>query len=195
MIPLFPLGTVLFPGGVLPLRIFEPRYLDMIGRCLRAGDGFGVNLIRSGLEVGEAAVCWPVGTYARINDWQSLPDGLLGITVAGERRYRIRRTEVRTDNLVEAEVEWLQEGPTLTAADLEKEGYAWLRPVLEHYRLLPTEEKDFEGLLWRLADALPLSPPARHSLLELNGDKARIAEIRKLLRMGSRQGAKTQSQN
>jgi Lon protease-like protein len=192
VIPLFPLGTVLFPGGVLPLRIFEPRYLDMIGRCLRAGDGFGVNLIRSGLEVGEAAACWPVGTYARIRDWQSLPGGLLGITVAGEGRYRIRRTEVRTDNLVEADVEWLEEGETLAAADLEGEDADWLRRLRDHYGLA-SDPGSVGGLVWRLAERLPLPLPARQTLLELNDDQARLAEIRKLLQMSSRQGAKTQS--
>ena len=68
-IPLFPLRTVLFPGGVLPLRIFEARYLDMIGECMSAAKGFGICAIRSGAEVGRAAACCAVGTVASVEDF------------------------------------------------------------------------------------------------------------------------------
>ena len=79
VIPLFPLHTVLFPGGLLPLKIFEARYIDMVSECLRNDSGFGVCLIRQGHEVGQAAITRSVGTYARIMDFQQYPDGLLGI--------------------------------------------------------------------------------------------------------------------
>lgn len=182
MIPLFPLHTVLFPGGSLPLRIFEPRYLDMISRCLRSDAGFGVNLIRAGAEVGEAAACWPVGTYGRVVDWESLPDGLLGITVEGERRYRIRHTQVQGDQLLQGEVEWLEEDDVVPAAALETEDYAWLRPLLDHYDLaVPATAEAAAGLAWRLAEHLPLPLPARQALLELDGDRERLAELYKLL--------------
>lgn len=187
MIPLFPLHTVLFPGGNLPLKIFEVRYLDLISRCLRDESGFGVNLIRAGTETGTAATCWPVGTYARIADWQSLSGGLLGITVTGGKRYRILNARAGDDNLLQGEVEWLQEGPALTAVDLEREEHAWLRPLLEHYRLLPANGTEVEGLIWRLADALPLPLPARQKLLELDSDTERLNELRKLLQQPVRQ--------
>lgn len=182
MIPLFPLHTVLFPGGSLPLKIFEARYLDMISRCLHAGNGFGVNLIRAGAETGTPAACWPVGTYARIADWQSLPGGLLGITVTGGDRYRITAAQAGADNLLQGEVEWLQQGQALTAADLANEEHAWLRPLLEHYRLLPAQEAETGGLIWRLADALPLPLPARQSLLQLDSDAERVEALRRMLR-------------
>ena len=86
-LPLFPLHTVLFPGGLLPLRIFESRYLDMISDCLRNDRGFGVCLISAGREVGDGAECFDVGTLARIQDWDSTPDGLLGIIARGEQRF------------------------------------------------------------------------------------------------------------
>ncbi len=88
-IPLFPLGTVLFPGGPLPLRIFETRYVDLVSRCLRDGSGFGAVLIREGMEAGGPALTYDVGTYARIVDFSQQPDGLLGIRATGERRFRI----------------------------------------------------------------------------------------------------------
>ena len=86
-IPLFPLGTVLFPGGPLPLRIFETRYIDLVRRCLRDGSGFGVVLIREGVEAGGPAPTFDVGTYARIADSSQRPDALLGIRAAGDRRW------------------------------------------------------------------------------------------------------------
>src|ERR1041385_8048127 len=93
MAPLFPLNTVLFPGGPLPLRIFETRYVDMVRHCMRERCPFGVVLIRSGLEVGAAAVgdMCAVGTTARIVDFNGLPDGLLGISCIGERKFSLTR--------------------------------------------------------------------------------------------------------
>ena len=108
-IPLFPLGTVLLPGGPLPLRIFETRYIDLVRRCLRDGSGFGVVLIREGVEAGGSALTFDVGTYARIVDFSQQPDGLLGIRAAGERRFRILARRRERDGLNVAEVEWLPE--------------------------------------------------------------------------------------
>ena len=96
-IPLFPLSTVLFPGGVLPLRIFEARYLDMIGECLREQKGFGVCAIRSGSEVGRAASCYNVGTLAAVEDFGRSEDGLLAIVAHGERRFRILHSRVEAN--------------------------------------------------------------------------------------------------
>ncbi|HEY7377666.1 MAG TPA: LON peptidase substrate-binding domain-containing protein, partial [Steroidobacteraceae bacterium] len=97
-IALFPLNTVLFPGGPLPLRIFEPRYIDMVRRCLREQRGFGVVLIRSGNEVGPAEF-ESVGTLARIVDFHALSDGLLGLVNVGERRFRVISRRRQDDGL------------------------------------------------------------------------------------------------
>ena len=83
-IALFPLNTVLFPEGELQLRLFEPRYLDMVSNCLQTDTGFGICLIRNGQEAGVPAEFFPMGTYAKIIDWDQMPDGLLGITVRGD---------------------------------------------------------------------------------------------------------------
>jgi len=90
-IPLFPLNTVLFPGGLLSLRVFERRYLDLVRDCARNGGGFGVCLILQGREVGEAAVPAAIGTLAHIVDFYTQPDGLLGICVNGGRRFHVGR--------------------------------------------------------------------------------------------------------
>ena len=97
-VPLFPLSTVLFPGGPLPLRIFEARYLDMIGRCMKDESPFGVVLIREGAEVGQAET-HDIGTLARIVDWYQGSDGLLGVTAVGEDRFQLLSTRKQADGL------------------------------------------------------------------------------------------------
>ena len=106
-LPLFPLHTVLFPGGPLPLRIFEPRYLDMVSRCLREDRGIGVVLIREGSETGPAPEVHDLGTLGRIHYWNRRDDGLLGVTLVGGRRFRILASTVQPDQLVCARVELL----------------------------------------------------------------------------------------
>jgi len=88
-LPLFPLNTVLFPGQLLPLHIFEPRYRQMIGECIQHGQAFGVVLIRSGAEVGEAAEPYEVGTTAHIVQVESVDDGRMNILCVGKSRFRI----------------------------------------------------------------------------------------------------------
>lgn len=98
-IPIFPLGTVLFPGGVLPLKLFEARYLDMAARCMRSNSPFGVCLISEGGEVGEPAVPHGLGTIARIVDWDMSQPGLLFIKTVGGERFRIVERTLQRDRL------------------------------------------------------------------------------------------------
>ncbi len=108
--PLFPLNTVLFPGGPLPLRIFETRYVDMVRRCMRDGSAFGVVWNHSGAEVGEVANVAEVGTTARIVDFNAMPDGFLGITCMGERKFRISKRWQQSDGLNLGDIEYLPGG-------------------------------------------------------------------------------------
>jgi Lon protease-like protein len=98
-ISLFPLHTVLFPGGLLPLRVFEPRYMEMVSACLRGNEPFGVCLIREGREVGAPAVPHSVGCLARIAQWDMQQLGVLNIVARGERRFRIVERSVQPDGL------------------------------------------------------------------------------------------------
>ena len=90
-LPLFPLANVLFPGGHLPLRIFEPRYIDLVRECARTGRGFGVCLILEGREAGQPAIPAAVGTLATITDFHTREDGLLGIDAIAENYWHIHR--------------------------------------------------------------------------------------------------------
>jgi len=108
LFPLFPLDTVLFPGCVLDLQIFEARYLDMLTACMKRGEGFGVVGLVEGREVGVAAERFAeIGCEALIRDWQQQPNGLLGLRVEGGRRFKVVRSQVQRDQLTLAEVEWL----------------------------------------------------------------------------------------
>ena len=111
-IPLFPLNTVLFPGGPLPLRIFETRYIDMVKDCVKDDAPFGVLLIREGGETG-AATTHTVGTLARITDWYQGSDGLLGVTAVGERRFRLLSSERLASGLNVGQIEVLPDEPSM----------------------------------------------------------------------------------
>lgn len=185
-IPLFPLNTVLFPGGPLPLRIFETRYVDMVRRCLREERGFGVVLIRQGAEAGGPARFCEVGTEARIVDFDRLDDGLLGIACVGLGRFRVLDSWRADDGLNLGRVEDLEAGP---AVPLPAE-HAHLAEVLR--RVLPElgeayaqVAREFDDAAWvghRLAELLPLELPSRQALLEMDDPLERLALIAPMIR-------------
>ena len=116
-VPLFPLHTVLSPGGLLPLRIFEQRYLEMAKDCLRAGTPFGVCLIREGAEVGAPATHEDLGCLARITQWDMQQLGLLQVIAQGGERFRVLARRVRADGLILADIEILAENADTPAPD------------------------------------------------------------------------------
>jgi hypothetical protein len=189
-IPLFPLGTVLFPGGPLPLRIFETRYIDLVRRCLRDDSGFGVVLIREGVEAGGPALTYDVGTYARIVDFSQQPDGLLGIRAAGERRFRIIERRRERDGLNVADVEWL---PVDLPQPLPEE-FAELGPALdailaqvgEPYASLERRLDDAAWVAGRLAEILPIPPGHKQHCLELDDPVERLRYLRPMFEIGRR---------
>jgi len=179
-VPLFPLRTVLFPGGSLRLRIFEPRYLSLVSRCLREEIGFGVVLIRQGAEVGPA-VTYDVGTLARITDWYTLSDGLLGITALGEERLRIGSSRREPDGLVVGDVTML--GPE-RAAGLEPRHTAAVAALESLSSLanepIPEAEWRTDDAAWvaaRLAELLPSSAAEKQAWLELGDPIERLDAI------------------
>ncbi len=102
--PLFPLQRLVFPGVAIPMRIFEQRYLRLVRDTLAADGGFGVVPILAGREVGATPSIAPLGTWVRIVDWSTLPGGLLGIEIRGERRLRVGATRIEADGLMRGEV-------------------------------------------------------------------------------------------
>jgi len=184
-LPLFPLRTVLFPGGLLPLRLFETRYLDMVSRCLREDAEFGVLLIVSGEEAGAVAELATIGTSARIVDFSQLPDGLLGLMCRGSRRFRLKSHRVQSDGLLVGSVDWLAEsGPSALLPEHQLQAQV-LRQALEELGDTARHlEEDFGDAGWvanRLAEFLPLEHAAQQSLLEVTDPQERMRQLAPLI--------------
>jgi len=178
---LFPLGTVLFPGGPLRLRIFEPRYLDMVRRCLKEARAFGVVLILEGAEAGTVASVADTGTSARLVDFDTLPDGLLGIDCIGEQRFRVRRRWQQGDGLNLAEVDYLPDDPPCALpAELAHLGEL-LRELLpqlgDRYAHVTARYDDAGWVSNRWAEVLPLTDAEKQELLELADPRARLEQV------------------
>jgi Lon protease-like protein len=191
-IPLFPLNIVLFPGGPLPLRIFETRYVDMVRRCMREGEGFGVALIREGKEAGPAETC-DVGTLAKIVDFDQLPDGLLGLRCIGERRFKILARRRQADGLNVGDVEWLAPEPELIVPERHARLAQLLGGVLpqlgEAYADIPLRLDDAAWVGHRLAEILPMDLADKQFCLELDDPLRRLDVLGPLIEIASDQGA------
>lgn len=190
LIPIFPLHAVLFPGGPLALRIFETRYLDMVSECLKQESGFGVCLIRDGEEVGKAAQPYDIGTYGTISYWHRRDDGLLGVTVMGERIFRILRTEVRPNQLLMGEVEFLSANQPQATPVPER-----FTPLVERLRTVIDQldhpyihlARHFDDACWvgsRLAELLPIPLEHKQHFLMLDDAVQRLERIAALLETG-----------
>lgn len=183
-IPLFPLRTVLYPGGPLPLRIFETRYVDMVSACLKEDFPFGVLLIREESETGPAST-YEIGTLARINDWYQGSDGLLGVTAIGERRFRLVAAKRQRDGLNIGDVELLEDEEPSPLPDDCRSMAQILAGVLGNlgklYESLDTNYEDAGWVSYRFAEILPISPELKQSWLEISDPVERLAEVRRVL--------------
>jgi Lon protease-like protein len=167
-LPLFPLQTVLLPDGLLALRVFEPRYVDMIARCLRGENRFGVVAIRKGAEVG-AATTYEYGTTAAIVDWHEESGGLLGIVAAGRTPFRLTATRRQPDGLYVGEVEWRESPAPAPLPAAHEPLAALLKRVLEPLPFYRDVAYAFDDAAWvggRLIELLPLDLAFKQSLLE-----------------------------
>jgi Lon protease-like protein len=188
-IPLFPLGTVLFPTGRLPLQIFERRYVDMISKCMREGTGFGVVWIRRGSEVAEASVTnldlGDYGTMATIVDWDQLPNGLLGITIEGTERFHIEEVwrEDSGLNMARVDIE-----PPSDAVEIPEEGrsmidvLAGLQRHPEVRRLgLTVDTGNAWNICHVLTQLLPIDNSVKYELLGIADINVYVDELDELL--------------
>ncbi len=164
----------------MSLQIFEPRYLDMIARCLKQGAGFGVVLIREGEEVGEAAQVFPVGVLAEVEDWEQQSNGMLGIKVRGSRKFRILETERHADQSLSARVDFLEDEEALPIGDHHDGLVALLEQLLAHPAIQPMNLPaldDARQLGWQLTQLLPLSRPDKVALLALDDPWLRLDHL------------------
>lgn len=185
-IPIFPLNTVLYPGGMLPLKIFEQRYLQMTRDCLRDAAPFGVCRIIEGAEVGRPALPEAIGCTAVIADWEMPHLGVFQLKARGEHRFRMRKQAARPDGLIVADVELLDE----VSGNADEGAMDLCRRVLEQivsrlgseYFFAPLAFDDPRWVSYRLAEVLPLSLEDKQALLETRDDQERLHRLHKLLK-------------
>jgi Lon protease-like protein len=185
-LPLFPLNAVLFPGCVLDLQLFEARYLDMIGRCMKQGEGFGVVCITEGKEVGDAPTGYSlIGCEALVRDFQKQDNGLLGIRVEGGRRFRVLSTETQRDQLLVAQVQWLDEPQERPLQEEDADLVALLSALAEHPMVaalnMGLSASGQQSLANQLAYLLPFSEEDKIELLEIDDAEERLDAIQDLL--------------
>lgn len=184
-LPLFPLGMVMFPGGRAPLQIFEPRYMDMIKACLRDDSVFGISLISSGREVqltgADETRVHGIGCTARVVDWDALPHGRLGVTVAGERRYRFQDCRRQSDGLMIANVEMLPELEDFALSGSQQRFESILRNLFEHPMIaglgISVDFGSAAEVSGVLAQLLPIEEWRKQALLEYEDLAERCAAL------------------
>lgn len=181
-IPIFPLSTVLVPGGHLPLQIFEPRYLELISDCARNGTGFGVCLILEGSEAGTRPQHASLGTLAHIRDFNTLPNGLLGITAEGSDRFRIESTREQHNGLLIAQVSWLEAPPQRSVPEpyliLSQLVERLMEQVGDHYPGWSRQSlDDADWISFRLVELLPIGLLEKQSLLAVEDVETRLQRL------------------
>lgn len=185
-VPLFPLATVLFPSGPLELRVFEPRYLDLVRECTSKNRFFGVCLILGGEEAGQPASPAAVGTLARITDFHTSAEGLLVIRIEGNERFRVSRVRVRNDGQLRGDLApWGSESSSEVAPE-----FGLLVTILDRLveQMTPpwkdAPRSRYDDASWvgfRLAELLPLDRGERQLLLEMTDPLERLAWLRDVL--------------
>lgn len=177
-IPIFPLNSVLFPGGRLGLKVFEQRYLDMASVCLRDRTPFGICLIAEGQEVGEPALPHAVGTLAEIDAWDMPQLGILMLSLRGGRRFHLRQRRVEPGGLLRAEVELFADQPATAIPESQQALIELLRKVAADVGAekmpLPHHFDDAEWVGHRLTEILPVKLLAKQKLLELEDAATRL---------------------
>ena len=183
-LPIFPLGSVLFPGGTLALKIFEQRYMDMAKDCLKRAKPFGIALIREGQEVGAPAAPHPVGTCALIDDWDMPNLGVLQVNVVGGARFRIVSSIVSASGLIIGMV-------TAVDADSAASGVEvvacanFLKKILTQINMIEgVAESQFSDASWvsfRITELLPFGGAVKQKMLELTDAKIRLEILHRFL--------------
>jgi Lon protease-like protein len=184
-VPIFPLNAVLFPGGLLPLRVFEARYMDMTRDCLKRDAPFGVCLIREGTEVGAPAVPEGIGCLATILEWDMQQQGILNIKTRGGQRFRILERRTGAQGLTSADIELI---PPETSAPVPEEFSSCARllemVVVDQGKPIFAEPHAFDDASWvgyRLAEILPVPLVAKQKLLELDDSLGRLSILQRFL--------------
>lgn len=182
-LPVFPLNVVMFPGMRLDLKIFEPRYLDMVAECFKEGYGFVVCRIRKDASDVLSDAFESVGTLVRIVDFTQLKNGMLGITIEGEERVRVSAPYCDKQHLVRADIDQMNAELQMTT-EVEHEELVIMLKHLEQHPAIQHRDiayDDASSISWRLAELLPFDGSEKQMLLEMNHPYDRLDEIYRLL--------------
>jgi uncharacterized protein len=195
-LPLFPLKTVLFPDGILPLKVFETRYMDMVRDCMKRNSPFGVVLIKVGQEVGAAAQPETVGCLARIVDWDMQTLGVMMLRTQGGERFRILETRVLADQRLEARIKMIAADHAIPISDMHVLCAKTLKIVIDDIAARGQSEQgdafispfsqpmQLENAGWvanRWCEILPIPLKARQKLLELDDVQSRLSIVHQYL--------------
>lgn len=185
-LPLFPLNAVVFPGGRLPLRIFEQRYLDMVKQAIADDSPFGICAIREGAETGTPAVPYTVGTRVYVTDWDMPQAGILHIDTQAEERFVIRSTRTEPGGLLTGSVEAVSAEPASAIPDELELAVEILRHIIGEYGTahFPAPH-EFDNAAWvgfRLSEVLPLKLSVKQNLLEMNDSAMRLRILTEFLK-------------
>ena len=177
-LPLFPLSSVVLPGGLMPLRLFERRYIDMVKDCFRNDTGFGICLIKEGRETGAPSEPYPKGTRVSIVDFDQGSDGLLHITARGDEEFNVLTFASSDSGLIIGQVELLP-ATSPTPMDPDYELLAKKLQLILSYLETDTrfEEQHLDDADWvchRLLEVLPLAPDAKFELIEMTSNTERL---------------------
>ncbi len=185
-VPIFPLNSVILPGGRVPLQLFEPRYIDMVSRCLREDRGFVMALLQSGAEAGPGPVRFSgTGTRVRVADFRQLDNGLLGITVEGTDKVSVLRSWQQADGLNLGDVECLPRESLVRLPERFSELEEVLRSLCEHPVIreldMTVDYSDARHIGWRLTELLPLDRSCKQELAEMQDPLMRLERLQALL--------------
>ena len=185
-LPLFPLNTVVFPGGRLPLRVFEQRYLDMVKQAIADQSAFGICAIREGSEAGAPALPHAVGTQVQIIDWDMPETGILQIETQALERFVIRDLHTEPNGLILGQVEAISQEPAIAVPEELEIAVEILRQIISEYGITRfPEPHDFNDAVWvgyRLSEVLPLKLSVRQNLLEMNDSVTRLRLLTEFLK-------------
>jgi hypothetical protein len=184
--PLFPLNSVVLPGGRLPLQLFERRYIDMLSRCLKQGENFVIVLLeQTGRDTLPDAAFHPIGCAVRVVDFEPLANGMLGVTAEGTAKVSVSRNWREQDGLNVGEVVLLPEEPHCTTPMLHEDLVSILRALCQHPSVqslgLDIDYQDARQVGWRLTELLPLDISSRQSLLEMDDPLERLEALARLV--------------
>ena len=184
-LPIFPLRTILFPDSKLPLRIFEPRYIDMVSRCMREDSEFGIILSRESTDP-KMFETYDTGTLAKIIDWDQGEDGLLGITTIGTQKFRLKGLNKQEDGLNIGAIERIEREGDYKPTKEFKHLVELLQAILDDINIYGDDDKNFDSAAWisyRFAEILPLRIEDKQKCLEIDDPIIRLNFLEPLIKM------------